>query len=131
MIFSAAGQSVTMAILAAMTQDTGNSQKGIVAAVMLFVFNFFFVSGESSTPVARQSVDATTCLQSCGFLAIPWLYPAGKCIVREHHVWSSELTPALIYRDYAVEHPRSRCGVGDHDKLALHVLGRHDHTRGD
>lgn len=43
MIFSAAGQAVTMAILSAMTADVGNSKKGIVAAVMLFVFNFFFV----------------------------------------------------------------------------------------
>jgi hypothetical protein len=32
-----------MAILAAMTQDVGNKAKGYVAAVMLFVFNFFFV----------------------------------------------------------------------------------------
>ncbi|BGP57379.1 hypothetical protein JCM8202v2_005020 [Rhodotorula sphaerocarpa] len=55
MIFSAAGQAGTMAILAAMTADVGNAKKGIVAAVMLFVFNFFF---------------------SCGFLSIPWLYPA-------------------------------------------------------
>ncbi|GAA5965893.1 hypothetical protein JCM8115_000737 [Rhodotorula mucilaginosa] len=55
MIFSAAGQAITMAILAAMTQDVGNKAKGYVAAVMLFVFNFFF---------------------SCGFLSIPWLYPA-------------------------------------------------------
>ncbi|GAA6026203.1 hypothetical protein JCM10207_005544, partial [Rhodosporidiobolus poonsookiae] len=55
MIFSCAGQAVTMAILAAMTKDTGNTSKGIVAAVMLFVFNFFFASG---------------------LLSIPWLYPA-------------------------------------------------------
>ncbi|GAA5846259.1 hypothetical protein JCM9279_005879 [Rhodotorula babjevae] len=55
MIFSAAGQAVTMAVLAAMTEDTGNKAKGLVAAVCLFAFNFFF---------------------SCGFLSIPWLYPA-------------------------------------------------------
>ncbi|GAA5823363.1 hypothetical protein JCM11251_007581 [Rhodosporidiobolus azoricus] len=55
LLFSAAGQAATMALLAGMTQDTGNKAKGIVAAVCLFVFNFFF---------------------SCGFLSIPWLYPA-------------------------------------------------------
>ena len=43
MIFSAAGQAITISILAAMTQDVGNKAKGYVAAVMLFVFNFFFV----------------------------------------------------------------------------------------
>ncbi|GAA5863241.1 hypothetical protein JCM8547_002874 [Rhodosporidiobolus lusitaniae] len=55
MLFSASGQAVTMALLAAMTKDTGNTGKGIVAAVCLFIFNFFF---------------------ACGFLSIPWLYPA-------------------------------------------------------
>jgi len=54
MLFSAVGQTVCMAILAPMTKDTGNTGKGIVAAVMLFLFNFFFASG---------------------FLSIPWLYP--------------------------------------------------------
>ncbi|GAA5995732.1 sugar porter family MFS transporter [Rhodotorula paludigena] len=58
LIFSVSGQAATMAILAGMTEDTGNTKKGIVAAVMLFVFNFFFASG---------------------LLSVPWLYPAEIC----------------------------------------------------
>ncbi|KIY64080.1 general substrate transporter [Cylindrobasidium torrendii FP15055 ss-10] len=55
MIFGASGQCICMILLAAMTEDVGNKAKGIVAAVCLFAFNFFF---------------------SVGWLAIPWLYPA-------------------------------------------------------
>ncbi|KAF9040276.1 general substrate transporter [Hymenopellis radicata] len=55
MLFGATGQCICMVLLAAMTQDTGNKAKGLVAAVCLFLFNFFF---------------------SVGWLAIPWLYPA-------------------------------------------------------
>ena len=54
MLFSAIGQTICMALLAPMTADTGNTGKGIFAAVLLFLFNFFFASG---------------------FLSIPWLYP--------------------------------------------------------
>lgn len=54
LLFGAAGQTITMAILAAMTADPGNKAKGYVAAVMLFVFNFFF---------------------ACAFCPIPWLAP--------------------------------------------------------
>ncbi|EPQ30069.1 uncharacterized protein PFL1_02186 [Pseudozyma flocculosa PF-1] len=55
MLFGAAGQMGCMAVLAAMTVSVGDTAKGIVATVMLFLFNFFF---------------------SVGWLAIPWLYPA-------------------------------------------------------
>ncbi|EIM81381.1 general substrate transporter [Stereum hirsutum FP-91666 SS1] len=55
MLFGAVGQCICMILLAAMTQDQGNTAKGIVATVCLFMFNFFF---------------------AVGWLAIPWLYPA-------------------------------------------------------
>ncbi|GAA6037160.1 hypothetical protein JCM8097_008765 [Rhodosporidiobolus ruineniae] len=55
LLFSVIGQTITMAILAATTKQVGNKGAGICAAVMLFVFNFFFASG---------------------LLSIPWLYPA-------------------------------------------------------
>jgi hypothetical protein len=45
-----------MAILAAMTQDVGNKAKGYVAAVMLFVFNFFFVSESDFFPAGRTKL---------------------------------------------------------------------------
>ncbi|RSL92304.1 hypothetical protein CEP52_013880 [Fusarium oligoseptatum] len=54
MMFAAAGQCGCMAILAG-TVSTGKSAPGIVAIVMLFMFNFFF---------------------AVGLLAIPWLLPA-------------------------------------------------------
>jgi hypothetical protein len=51
MLFAAGGQCVCMAILAGTVQN-GGSAAGIVATVMLFMFNFFF---------------------AIGLLAIPWL----------------------------------------------------------
>lgn len=61
MIFSAAGQTVAMAILAATTADPGNSAKGIVAAVMLFVFNFFFVRAHSLKPFRSITLTPPPC----------------------------------------------------------------------
>ena len=55
LMFATAGQACTMAVLAGCTSVPGNTAAGIVAAVMLFVFNFFF---------------------AVGLLSIPWLYPA-------------------------------------------------------
>ncbi|PSK50305.1 High-affinity glucose transporter [Elsinoe australis] len=54
MLFAAGGQAVCMAILAG-TVSNGSKSAGIVAVVMLFLFNFFF---------------------AVGLLAIPWLLPA-------------------------------------------------------
>ncbi|KAL2818521.1 general substrate transporter [Aspergillus cavernicola] len=54
MLFAAAGQCACMGILAGTVWDGGPSA-GIVATVMLFLFNFFF---------------------AVGLLAIPWLLPA-------------------------------------------------------
>ncbi|KAG7833700.1 hypothetical protein KL943_003808 [Ogataea angusta] len=54
MMFAVIGQGSCMAILAG-TVSNGNTACGIVATVMLFMFNFFF---------------------SVGLLAIPWLLPA-------------------------------------------------------
>ncbi|KAG2414953.1 hypothetical protein HFD88_006141 [Aspergillus terreus] len=54
MLFAAAGQCCCMAILAGTVWD-GSHASGIVATVMLFLFNFFF---------------------GVGLLAIPWLLPA-------------------------------------------------------
>ena len=54
MIFAAAGQGACMAVLAGTVSD-GGVEAGYVAAVMLFLFNFFF---------------------AVGLLAIPWLLPA-------------------------------------------------------
>ncbi|KAL6901137.1 general substrate transporter [Trichoderma evansii] len=54
MMFAAAGQGACMAILAG-TVSNGSRSAGIVAIIMLFLFNFFF---------------------AVGLLAIPWLLPA-------------------------------------------------------
>ncbi|KAK1144279.1 hypothetical protein N8T08_005692 [Aspergillus melleus] len=54
MLFAAAGQCACMAILAGTVWD-GSHAAGLVATVMLFLFNFFF---------------------GVGLLAIPWLLPA-------------------------------------------------------
>lgn len=54
MLFACAGQACCMAILAGTVSD-GSTSAGIVAIVMLFLFNFFF---------------------AVGLLAIPWLLPA-------------------------------------------------------
>lgn len=54
MLFAVIGQCCCMAILAGTVSD-GGKPAGIVAAIMLFLFNFFF---------------------AIGLLAIPWLLPA-------------------------------------------------------
>ncbi|KAJ5095916.1 hypothetical protein NUU61_005272, partial [Penicillium alfredii] len=54
MLFAVAGQGACMAILAGTVWDGGHAA-GLVATVMLFIFNFFF---------------------GTGLLAIPWLLPA-------------------------------------------------------
>ncbi|KAF2765964.1 general substrate transporter [Teratosphaeria nubilosa] len=56
MLFGAAGQAASMAVLAGATsQGTGNQGLGVLAAVFLFVFNSFF---------------------AVGWLGMTWLYPA-------------------------------------------------------
>lgn len=59
MLFAASGQCVCMAILAGTVYD-GGTPAGIVATVMLFVFNFFF---------------------AVGLLAIPWLRKLGPLLI--------------------------------------------------
>lgn len=54
MLFAAVGQGACMAILSG-TVSNGSKSAGIVAILMLFLFNFFF---------------------AVGLLAIPWLLPA-------------------------------------------------------
>ena len=54
MFFACGGQAACMAILAGTVSD-GSKTCGLVAIVMLFLFNFFF---------------------AVGFLAVPWLLPA-------------------------------------------------------
>ena len=45
MLFGAAGQCASMAVLAGVTSKPGDTTLGIVAAVFLFVFNSFFAVG--------------------------------------------------------------------------------------
>lgn len=54
MLFAVIGMMSCMAVLAG-TVSNGNTTCGIIASVMLFLFNFFF---------------------AVGMLAIPWLLPA-------------------------------------------------------
>lgn len=65
MLFAAAGQCACMAILAGTVSD-GSKAAGIVATVMLFLFNFFF---------------------AVGLLAIPWL-----CRYQDHRGHVHRLT---------------------------------------
>ncbi|UZP39538.1 hypothetical protein NXS19_007354 [Fusarium pseudograminearum] len=70
MMFAAAGQAVCMAAVLAGTVSTGQPGPGIVAIVMLFLFNFFF---------------------AVGLLAIPWLLPA------EYAPWPSTYVYFCIF----------------------------------
>lgn len=54
MLFAAAGQCACMAILAG-TVSNGSASAGIVASVMLFLFNFFFAVGLLAIPWLRKS----------------------------------------------------------------------------
>lgn len=53
MLFAAAGQCVCMAVLAG-TVSNGSRPAGIVATVMLFLFNFFFAVGLLAIPWLRK-----------------------------------------------------------------------------
>ncbi len=53
MLFAAAGQCACMAILAGTVSDGGRAA-GIVAVVMLFLFNFFFAVGLLAIPWLRE-----------------------------------------------------------------------------
>lgn len=68
MLTGAAGQSLSMAVLAITVSFKGNTQAGIAAAVFLFVFNTFF---------------------GWGWLGMTWLYPA-EIVSRQHHSQSKE-----------------------------------------
>lgn len=54
MLFAAAGQCVCMAVLAG-TVANGSAPAGIVASIMLFMFNFFFAVGLLAIPWLRKS----------------------------------------------------------------------------
>lgn len=53
MLFAAAGQGVCMAVLGG-TVSNGSRPAGIVATVMLFLFNFFFATGLLAIPWLRK-----------------------------------------------------------------------------
>ncbi|KAJ0135775.1 hypothetical protein HZ326_21208 [Fusarium oxysporum f. sp. albedinis] len=72
MMFAAAGQAVCMAVLAG-TVSTGQPGPGIVAIVMLFLFNFFF---------------------AVGLLAIPWLRKSRQLKSLHYHKADDRLVPA-------------------------------------
>lgn len=55
MLFAAAGQCACMAILAGTVSD-GSASAGIVATVMLFLFNFFFAVGLLAIPWLRMFI---------------------------------------------------------------------------
>lgn len=56
MLFAAAGQAACMAILAG-TVSNGSKPAGIVAIVVLFLFNFFFAVGLLAIPWLRKSCE--------------------------------------------------------------------------
>lgn len=53
MLFAAAGQCACMAVLAGTVYDGGHAA-GIVATIMLFLFNFFFAVGLLAIPWLRR-----------------------------------------------------------------------------
>lgn len=58
MLFAAGGQCACMAILAG-TVSNGGKAAGIVAVIMLFLFNFFFAVGLLAIPWLREYHDLT------------------------------------------------------------------------
>jgi hypothetical protein len=81
MLFAAAGQCACMAILAG-TVSNGGHAAGLVATVMLFLFNFFFGVGLLAIPWLRMSsltlykwFTVLTISSACGILPIGCPYP--------------------------------------------------------
>jgi hypothetical protein len=71
MLFAAGGQCVCMAVLAG-TVSNGSKSAGVVAIVMLFLFNFFF---------------------AVGLLAIPWLRKFLSIRYANHRTFSANIPP--------------------------------------
>jgi hypothetical protein len=82
-----------MAILAGTVYDGGHAA-GIVATVMLFLFNFFF---------------------GVGLLAVPWLRMSS---LRHFVLQANHSSPGGIC---ASGHPNSHCCFGDSDKLYVFI----------
>lgn len=83
MLFAAAGQCACMAILAGTVYD-GSHASGIVATVMLFLFNFFF---------------------GVGLLAIPWL-----CMLTTFWATVDLANDSSARRICSAVYPISSCG---------------------
>ena len=107
MLFAAAGQGACMAILAG-TVAEGSKAAGVVAIVMLFLFNFFF---------------------AVGLLAIPWLrklrFSTQIHFYREEKALTVQFSSCGI-RSSRDPYPR-RC-TRDSVQLDLHLPCRRDHT---
>lgn len=91
MLFAAGGQCACMAILAGTVYDGGHAA-GIVATVMLFLFNFFF---------------------GVGLLAVPWLRMSLLSSSRS----VDQANPSSTGGICAAGHPDSHCCFGDSNKL--------------
>jgi MFS family permease len=103
MLFAAAGQCGCMAVLAG-TVSNGTKAAGIVAVVMLFLFNFFF---------------------AVGLLAIPWLRKF-HC----HCQFDLQLIDLVSARRIcAPRYPYTSCRPGHRLQLDLHLPRRRDHAR--
>lgn len=70
MLFAAAGQCCCMAILAGTVYD-GSKASGIVATIMLFLFNFFFAVGLLAIPWLRKFIYDLPRAHTCSFLTMP------------------------------------------------------------
>jgi nitrate/nitrite transporter NarK len=66
MLFAAAGQCVCMAVLAGTVSDGGRAA-GIVAIIMLFLFNFFFAVGLLAIPWLRTYTNLSLPLWPCSY----------------------------------------------------------------
>lgn len=105
MLFAAAGQCACMAILAGTVSD-GGTAAGIVAIVMLFLFNFFF---------------------AVGLLAIPWLCKSHH-LVSIHVSARSNIQPSTR-RICPLGHPHSRRRARNRFQLDFYLLGCRDNSR--
>jgi hypothetical protein len=107
MLFGAAGQAASMAILAATTANAVGPDKtkyGIAAAVFLFVFNSFF---------------------AVGWLGMTWYVRNRALIVDQKLIF---VTQALSCRDHTSQHPCTiECDFDD-SQLDIQFHGCYGHT---
>lgn len=123
MLFAAAGQGACMAILAGTVWD-GTHTSGLVATVMLFLFNFFFAVGLLAIPWLRKFPSPHSFFRLGMSLT---RLPCSACRVCSPGYSNKGGRPGYCHQLYASRYCDSDSRLILHSR-DLYILGRRDHS---